>query len=114
MILAIVLSAIVLIGWSFLSESFLPTAKPPATKVVDGKTVPLPQPKADPTADGPVAIRDRGEVLVATPRVKIETPHLAGSINLKGARIDDLVLTTHRSEERRVGKECRSRWSTDH
>jgi len=64
MILAIVLSAIVLIGWSVLSERFLPTAKPPATKVVDGKTVPLPQPGADPTADGPIAVRDRGEVLV--------------------------------------------------
>ncbi|HEU0135389.1 MAG TPA: membrane protein insertase YidC, partial [Allosphingosinicella sp.] len=96
MILAIVLSAIVLIGWSFLSEQFLPTAKPPVTKVVDGKSTPLPQPKADPTADGPVAMRSRGEVLSATPRIRIETPHLAGSINLKGARIDDLVLTTHR------------------
>ena len=29
MILAIVLSAIVLIGWGFLSERFLPTANPP-------------------------------------------------------------------------------------
>ncbi|HEX8571505.1 MAG TPA: membrane protein insertase YidC [Allosphingosinicella sp.] len=96
MILAIVLSAIVLIGWSFVSEQFFPTARPPATKVVDGKSVPLPQPKADPAADAPVAVRDRSEVLRTTPRVRIETPHLAGSINLKGARIDDLVLTTHR------------------
>jgi YidC/Oxa1 family membrane protein insertase len=96
MILAIVLSALVLIGWSFLSERFLPTAQPPATKVVEGKSVPVPQPKADPTADGPVAIRSRGEVLRTTPRIRIETPHLSGSINLKGARIDDLVLTTHR------------------
>ncbi len=94
MILAIVLSAIVLIGWSFLSESFLPTAKPPVTKVVDGKTVPLSQPKADPTADGPIAVRDRGQVMRETPRIRIETPNLAGSINLKGARLDDLVLTT--------------------
>jgi YidC/Oxa1 family membrane protein insertase len=96
MILAIVLSAIVLIGWSFVSEQYFPTARPPATKVVDGKSVPVPQPKADPTADGPIAIRDRRQVLGETPRVPIRTPHLAGSINLKGARIDDLVLTTHR------------------
>ena len=96
MILAIVLSAIVLIGWSFLSESFLPTAQPPATQVVDGKSVPLPQPKADPAADGPIAVRDRVQVMRETPRIRIETPHLAGSINLKGARLDDLVLTTHR------------------
>lgn len=96
MILAIVLSAIVLIGWSFLSERFLPTASPPSTKVVEGKSVPVPQPKADPAADGPLAVRDRAQVLRETPRIRIETPRLAGSINLKGARIDDLVLTTHR------------------
>ncbi len=32
-------------------------------------------------------------VLAETPRIAIKTPLLAGSINLKGARIDDLVLT---------------------
>jgi YidC/Oxa1 family membrane protein insertase len=96
MILAIVLSAIVLIGWSFVSERWLPTANPPATKVVNGKVVPVPQPQADPTADAPAAIRDRRIVLAETPRVAIETPRLRGSINLKGAKIDDLVLTTER------------------
>jgi len=34
--------------------------------------------------------------MAETPRIAIETPRLAGSINLQGARIDDLVLTTHR------------------
>jgi YidC/Oxa1 family membrane protein insertase len=34
-------------------------------------------------------------VLRESPRVAIETPSLKGSINLKGARIDDLVLTRH-------------------
>jgi YidC/Oxa1 family membrane protein insertase len=98
MILAIVLSAIVLIGWGFVSERFLPTANPPATKVVNGKTVPVPvpQPQASPSAQSPAAIRDRRAVIGETPRVAIATPRLAGSINLKGARIDDLVLTTHR------------------
>src|SRR3954465_8104370 len=95
MILAIVLSAIVLIGWSFLSDRWLPTANPPATKVVNGKTVPVPQPRAGPAADTQ-ATRDRRVVIGETPRVLIETPRLRGSINLKGARIDDLVLTTHR------------------
>ena len=27
---------------------------------------------------------------------------------------DDLYIVNHRSEERRVGKECRSRWSPYH
>jgi YidC/Oxa1 family membrane protein insertase len=96
MILAIVLSAIVLIGWTFLSDRWLPTANPPATKVVNGKTVPVPQPQASPAVQSAAAIRDRRAVIGETPRIAIATPRLAGSINLKGARIDDLVLTTHR------------------
>ena len=46
MILAIVLSAIVLIGWSFLSEAWLPTAREPSTTFEKGEQVPLPQPQA--------------------------------------------------------------------
>lgn len=94
-ILAIVLSAIVLFGWSALSERFFPTANPPATKTVAGKQVPVPQPGADPTADAPQALRSRAIVLAETPRVRIDTPAVAGSINLKGARVDDLVLKRH-------------------
>ncbi|HZG08558.1 MAG TPA: membrane protein insertase YidC [Allosphingosinicella sp.] len=96
MILAIVLSAIVLFGWSFIADRWLPTATPPSTKVVEGKQVALPNPQADPAADSAGSIRDRREVLVETPRIPIATPRLQGSLNLKGARIDDLVLTTHR------------------
>ncbi|TFI57425.1 membrane protein insertase YidC [Sphingomonas parva] len=94
-VLFVLLSALILIGWTFLSDRFLPTANPPATKVVDGKSVPLPKPQADPTADSPAAIRNREVVLKETPRIAIETPRLKGSLNLKGARIDDLVLTQH-------------------
>ena len=96
MILAIVLSAIVLFGWSLISERYFPTAAEPSTKIVEGKQVALPQPQADPTADAPAAIRDRRIVLAETPRVRIDTPSLQGSINLRGARIDDLVLKRHR------------------
>ncbi len=95
MILAIVLSALVLFGWSALSDRFFPTANPPATKVVDGKQVAIPPPGADPTADAPRALRDRGLVLREGPRVRIDTPAVAGSVNLTGARIDDLVLKQH-------------------
>ena len=96
MILAIVLSAIVLLGWGFVTETYFPTANPPTTKIEDGRQVPLPQPKADPAADTPQAMRDRNVVLAETPRLRIETPRLSGTINLRGARIDDLLLTTHR------------------
>jgi YidC/Oxa1 family membrane protein insertase len=40
-------------------------------------------------------MRDRAIVLAETPRVAIETPRLKGSINLKGARIDDLELSDY-------------------
>jgi YidC/Oxa1 family membrane protein insertase len=96
MILAIVLSMLVLVGWSFVSERFVPTANPPSTTFQDGKQVALPKPSADPTLDTPAAIRDRRTVIAETPRVTIETPSLQGSINLKGGRIDDLVMARHK------------------
>src|SRR5688572_3806123 len=96
MILAIVLSALVLIAWSLVSDKLLPTAGPQTVRVEDGKAKPLPQPQADPAADRPHALRSRAVVLASTPRVRIETPALQGSINLKGARIDDLVLLRER------------------
>ena len=96
MLLAIVLSALVLIGWTLLSDKFFPTAGPQTQQVENGKVKPVPQPQADPAADAPRAIRQREVVLAETPRVKIDTPSLKGSINLKGARIDDLVLVEQR------------------
>ncbi|MFC3712778.1 membrane protein insertase YidC [Sphingoaurantiacus capsulatus] len=96
LILAIVLSAVVLFGWSAISERYFPTANPPATKIEDGKEVVIPKPGADPAADTITAIRDRATVLGETPRVPIRTDRLTGSINLTGARIDDLVLTNYR------------------
>src|SRR5690606_14458271 len=38
----------------------------------------------------------RAAALAASPRIRIETPLLSGSIALKGARIDDLALTKYR------------------
>ena len=98
MVLAIVLSVLVLVGWSFVAEKFFPSPKPqpraeksaPSTSSqVPGVTVP--------TA---TAVRPRSQVLASTPRVRIETPALRGSINLKGARIDDVVMLKHRRGEK--------------
>ena len=96
MILAVVLSALVLIGWSLVADRFLPTAGPQTQRVENGDVQPVPQPDADPTPDKPKALRARAEVIRETPRVAIQTPSLKGSINLKGARIDDLVLLDER------------------
>jgi len=52
-------------------------------------------PSAVPGTDAAIP-QNRDSALAATPRVKIDTPALAGSINLKGARLDDLSLKDYR------------------
>jgi YidC/Oxa1 family membrane protein insertase len=90
LILAIVLSVLVFVGWTFVAQRYFPQT----TEVVKGKAVPAQA--AIPAASRPVVIRDRALVIKDSPRVAISTPRVAGSINLKGARLDDLVLIDHR------------------
>ena len=98
MILAIVLSALVLFGWSAISNYYFPAANPPATQTEKGKQVPVAQPRTSAAPQTPVANRNRDVVLreSAGERLRIETPALRGSLSLRGARIDDLVLLRHR------------------
>src|SRR3954453_8979192 len=96
MIFAVGLSALVLLGWSWAANKYFPTAHPPSAKVENGKQTPLPQPEAQPTATSPKALQSRATALGANPRVRILTPSLQGSINLKGAQIDDLTLLRQR------------------
>lgn len=97
-ILAIVLSALVLFGWGAISNRYFPTANPPATKIVDGKTTAVRDTAQlpAPSAATPAIKRGRAAVIAAAPRVAIRTPRLTGSLNLRGGRIDDLVLPTYR------------------
>jgi YidC/Oxa1 family membrane protein insertase len=92
LVLAVVLSALVLLGWTWAANKYFPTTNPPSTKVVNGKQVPLPQPQAQPVSSAPKALQNRVQVLGSSPRVRIQTPSLQGSLNLKGAQIDDLLL----------------------
>jgi YidC/Oxa1 family membrane protein insertase len=91
------LAALVLFGWPMATAYLFPAANPPVTKIVDGKSEVLPNPAADPTADSAKALRDRAIVLKESEgqRIRIDTPSLKGTINLKGARIDDLELTKY-------------------
>ena len=88
------IAVLVLFGWPLVMHKFGPAevANPPATKIEGGKTKVLPNPGADPAVDSPKATQNRASVIAGTPRVAIDTPTLKGSINLRGARIDDLVL----------------------
>ena len=100
MILAVVLSALVLLGWSMLSDRFFPTPKVAPAATVSASVV---APRADGIVPGTAApvgavaggVQPFDAVARATPRLRIDTPRLAGSINLKGARFDDLVLKTY-------------------
>ena len=95
LILAVVLSALVLLGWTWAANKYFPTANPPSTKIEAGKQKPVEQPSAQvqPSAPStPKATRSVSAALASSDRVAIRTPSLAGSINLKGAQIDDLLL----------------------
>src|SRR5665213_886201 len=115
-ILAVILSGLVLIAWQFFynvpqmekrklaeqAQSELVKPAQPANNSVtpQGGTSPAPQanapanPPAQPASAAPAV--DREVAIAASPRVKIETPSVTGSISLKGARIDDLSLVKFR------------------
>lgn len=105
LVLFAVLAAAIIIGWSYLAPTFFPTPKrapAPITATQPGAAPsstpagPAAGPVAGPAADAAAPVRDRAAVLAATPRLAINTPSLKGSINLRGARFDDLVLVRHR------------------
>ena len=97
MLLAVVLSALVLIGWTAISDKFFPQPKPAVTSPVDGQTKTVtPTAPGTPAPTAAAKVQDRAKVIASTPRIPIQTPKLTGTINLTGARIDDLVLTAYR------------------
>ncbi|HWV55277.1 membrane protein insertase YidC [Pseudorhodoplanes sp.] len=115
MFLAIGLSLLVILGWQYFiggpqlerqreearlkqQQQQQQTVQQTAPDAVPGAT---PQPGAttpaipgQPTVPGQTLTRDA--VLAASPRVKIETPTIHGSISLRGGRIDDVALIKYR------------------
>jgi YidC/Oxa1 family membrane protein insertase len=108
-LLAIVLSALVLIAWQIYfglpqmekqrqaqqQTQQAPTGAPqqPGASLPSTGTSP-PAPGRPSAAPGQAMAREAA--LALSPRIRIETPRLAGSIALKGGRIDDLSLTRFR------------------
>ena len=113
-ILAIVLSLIVVVGWNFfiakpqierqqreaqlkqqdqtrLQQPQAQSGGAPATPQVGAPSVP-----GAPGAAAQPAAPSREAIVAAAPRIPIQTPTLSGSINLKGARIDNLALEQYR------------------
>ena len=114
-ILAIVLSALVLITWQyFVGNPQLEKQKQEAAQQQQAQqTTPAPgqakttpivpsqpgnAPTAPPGQSTAIAAQPmtRQAALAASPRVQIQTPSIAGSIALKGGRIDDIALVKYR------------------
>lgn len=107
LLLAVVLSGLLILGWDvgmryFYPEAALSTQAVPTDPIEEGA---VPAAGAAPAAGtgnlgaevaaGPRKV-DLETALAGGNRVAIDTPRLAGSINLVGARIDDIVLKDYR------------------
>ncbi|MEL7317352.1 MAG: membrane protein insertase YidC [Pseudomonadota bacterium] len=109
LLLAFVLSGLLILGWDVGMNYFYPQPDRPVeeTSDVPGGAV---QPatasargtaaSSDPNAlaadAGPAGPRTLEDAIASDQRVAIDAPRIAGSINLVGAQVDDIVLKDHR------------------
>ena len=106
LLLAIFLSLTILIGFQLVFPPATPPEQPspggtaeslqPGAPAVDGSAPSLPGTASAPSAGGVTAGPSRDAAIGISPRVAIQTPRLTGSIALRGARVDDLILTQYR------------------
>jgi len=108
LLLAIGLSLVVMVGWNYFygvpkldqqraaqqTQQAGAPAQPGGALTAPAATAPGAVP-AQPAQGLPVAALPREEALKLSPRLRVETPALLGSIALKGARIDDLKLVKY-------------------
>ena len=108
--LAIALSILVIIGWNFfygwpqmhktrdaVQEAQTASSRPQAPGAAVNPIAPSGAATTPAgTATTAVVEQSRQEALAASPRVALDTRSLAGSINLKGGRIDDVSLKAYR------------------
>src|SRR5215204_788531 len=118
-LIAIVLSAMVLIAWQYFvgmpqMEKQRQEAQQRAQQQQQqqqSQPIPTPDGRPQPQTPGSTPIlpgqggaptpglqMTREAVIAASPRIRIETPRLNGSISLKGGRIDDLALIQYREK----------------
>ncbi len=101
-ILAMVLSLLVLLTWKYFvldPRVAQENARQAALQTQEQGKTPEQSPAGAPLSPQTSAmplIKPREKALAESPRVKIDTPSLTGSLNLRGGRIDDLQLKKYR------------------
>ena len=103
LILAVVLTGLLLLGWDAGLRYFYPQPNKPvvaAAAPVASGTPAKPTREGGLTTAADIALekQDLNAALASAGRVPIAGPRVAGSINLTGAVLDDLTLTSHRAE----------------
>ncbi|MHB8885931.1 MAG: membrane protein insertase YidC, partial [Methylovirgula sp.] len=106
--LAIALSILVIIGWNYFygapqlekarqtQAEMQQPSKPPQPGTPSATQGQIPGSAAQhPANEAPAPLESRTAALASTPRVRLDTASLSGSINLKGARIDDVWLKAY-------------------
>lgn len=100
LLIAVVLCGLMLLGWDLAMSQFYPQpdvlepieqADTPRARVANNGEPGLPA-----SADGAFGETDLESALSQGSRVRIDAPEIAGSINPVGAKIDDIVLKSHR------------------
>jgi YidC/Oxa1 family membrane protein insertase len=94
------LTGLILFGWPYVASYFFPTPAPVTSTAAStaGPAGAVTSDVAVEAAPAKVQAVPLGTALQSSARIMVETPKLKGSINLEGAKIDDLVLLTHRTE----------------
>jgi len=95
LIVAIALSIAILLGFEYFFGQRQLHPPVPATQTTAPSVPSAATPNA-PGAAAPAEAKPRAAVLAAAPRVAIDTPSVKGSIDLVGARLDDLILIKYR------------------
>ena len=100
LVFAVLLTGLILFGWPYVASYFFPTPAP-VTSTAKSAATPAGAATSDVSVEAAPAKLESlplGTALQSSARVLVETPKLKGSINLEGAKIDDLLLLAHRTE----------------
>ena len=99
LIIAIAISIVILIGFQYFGERFYPASVPTqptkTAPIANAPTAAPGAPAVPSTSAAAAKTMSRAQALAEAPRVTIDTPRITGSINLLGARFDDLTLRTY-------------------